>query len=862
MSRARSRQAPGGARERVSAPPGTTLWIAPIFNFSGYGEEARGFVSALIGADLPIAVRSTGWDSAEMVAGLAATPTLARRLQAALNRPVDPPVTAVLHLTGDVLQPLPGAVSTVGRTMYETDGLPASWVLAMNTVDELWVPSAFNVETFRRAGVNAPLHVVPGGVDASAFHPRRRPLPVPGARGTVFLSVFEWSYRKGYDVLLRAWAEAFSPDDPVTLLLRVFPRSGWDGDASQIMDSVIDDFLGSLGTQRSDVAHIEVVNRALSLAEMPSLMNAADVYVSPSRGEGWGRPLLEAMSCGLPVIATRWSGNLEFMDDKNSLLLDINGLVDIDDRMDIPHYRGQRWADPSVAHLVHLMREAATSPVLRRQVGGRARADVEARWQWHQVANTAARRLVELSDQRSSTGKSRVSSARIRWVGDVYGDHSLAVVNRELCSRVASDHRLGIEVQTEERPPYVSANVAKLERVAGPGTLPGTGPVAVEVRHRWPPDLRPPDEGAWVMMQPWEFGGLPAEWIPAMRDQVDEVWVYTNWLKANYVRSGVPAERVAVVPLGVDTGVFRPEGERLELATQKSFRILFVGGAIARKGADLLLDSYLACFGPGHDVCLVVKPFGSDSVYRSSSMEGRIRQAAADPTLAAVEVIDGILSREEMAALYRACDVLVHPYRGEGFALPVAEAMACGLPVAVTGNGACLDYCDETTGWLIPAVEVPLSLEGFTPGPVGHWWAEPDAGALRDLLRHVATSPPELATKGAAAAQRVAERLSWSRSATIVSDRLSVLASVGKPFRDQSHLPPSTPEKEVQMSAMTDPPGPGSLEQTPSDAPGPPGLLPGTGEDGSRVRLEALAGLTSAALTEIKNVLDQVVVRV
>ena len=55
-----------------------------------------------------------------------------------------------------------------------------------------------------------------------------------------------------------------------------------------------------------------------------------------------------------------------------------------------------------------------------------------------------------------------------------------------------------------------------------------------------------------------------------------------------------------------------------------------------------------------------------------------------------------------MAALYRSCDVLVHPYRGEGFAMPVLEAMASGLPVVVTAGGPTDEFCPDAAGWRIP----------------------------------------------------------------------------------------------------------------------------------------------------------------
>ncbi len=813
----------GAQRRRPAAPgrgtqdgdwPGTVLWAAPLLNFSGYGEEARGFVAALAGAGAPVTACPVDVASPELTADLATGTGPGRALQEALARPVEDPTVAVLHVPGSALGPVAGAVATVGRTMFETDGLPASWVPRLNTMDEIWVPASFNVETFHAAGVTAPLQVVPGGVDTVAFRPGRRPLAIPGLRGTVFLSVFEWSYRKGYDVLLAAWAEAFDPKDPVSLVLRAFPRSRWHGDAGPAIDALLDEQLAGIGRSRADVAPIVVLGRPLGTAQVPALMTAADVYVSPSRGEGWGRPYLEAMSCGLAVIGTRWSGNLDFMDETNSALLDVEALVPVDERMDAATYLGQRWAEPSRAHLVALMRELAANPRLRRSLGGRAR---------RHAAQVAAGRLRQLAGgprpiplgprppaaraaraeggpepaaaaaraeggaepaaaaARAAAGRAAGKLRRVRWVGDVFADHSLAIVNRELCSRLAGRPGLGVEVATTEDPGGAGLP-DELAPVPGAGLVPpGLGPVAVEVRHQWPPDFRPPGDAAWVMIQPWEFGGLPAEWIAALRDQVDEVWVPTTWVRECYLRSGVPPEKVVVVPNGVDVGTFTPVGPRRQLATTASFRFLFVGGTLPRKGADLLLEAYLDTFTAEDDVCLVVKPFGADTVYRGSNLDDRFRAAAADPGLPAIEIVAGRLTRPEMAELYRACQVLVHPYRGEGFALPVAEAMACGLPVVVTGYGACLDYCDDRVGWLLPATEVPVTLAGFTPGPAGHWWAEPDPVELRRLLRLLAGSPELVAQKGAAAAARIPQRLSWDRAADLAAARLAALASSGAP---------------------------------------------------------------------------------
>ena len=85
--------------------------------------------------------------------------------------------------------------------MFETDRLPEGWAQACNRMDAVWVPGAFNVETFAAAGVERDkLRVVPGAIDLAPYNPNCAPLRIDGARGFNFLSVFDWTLRKGWDV--------------------------------------------------------------------------------------------------------------------------------------------------------------------------------------------------------------------------------------------------------------------------------------------------------------------------------------------------------------------------------------------------------------------------------------------------------------------------------------------------------------------------------------------------------------------------------------------------------------------------------------------------------------------------------------
>ena len=296
----------------------------------------------------------------------------------------------------------------------------------------------------------------------------------------------------------------------------------------------------------------------------------------------------------------------------------------------------------------------------------------------------------------------------VLWEGGFHALHSLALVNRELCSRLA-ERGVSLILRSTDQTGEHSRSVpfpAGLTELCQ--RSPTTSPM-VTVRHSWPPCWTAPQQGYWVQMQPWEFGSLPAAWQGPVSREVDAVWTYTSYVRSLYLQAGVPAERVHVVPLGVDVKRLQASQQPFPFRTRKRFKFLFVGGTIHRKGIDLLLSAYTRTFSRTDDVCLVIKDMGVGSFYREQTAEqaiARCQQGSAGE----IEYLNEELSPEQMAALYQSCDCLVHPYRGEGFGLPIAEAMACGLPVIVTGlwcgagllqRGECLPgACPEA---LLPA---------------------------------------------------------------------------------------------------------------------------------------------------------------
>ncbi|PKL80567.1 MAG: hypothetical protein CVV27_00170 [Candidatus Melainabacteria bacterium HGW-Melainabacteria-1] len=384
------------------------------------------------------------------------------------------------------------------------------------------------------------------------------------------------------------------------------------------------------------------------------------------------------------------------------------------------------------------------------------------------------------------------SGYRIRWEGDVLNYHSLGAVNRELLKQVLAQGDMEVEIRNFSDPSYLPEPGNEDYPLLQHLYKPLSGAPQLTVRHHWPPDFGlPQSPGHWVMIQPWEFGALPERWIYNMNKFVDQVWVPSDYVRQSYLRSGLLPDKVAVVSNGVDTDSYSPQAPPLVLNTDKRFKFLFVGGGILRKGVDLLLNAFVETFSAHDDVCLVIKEFGAGKVYQTIEIGEWIdRYRAAHPEMPEILHLTEDLPPEQMPSLYTSCDCLVHPFRGEGFALPIAEAMACERTVLVTEYGPTLEYCDESNAYFIPAEEVPFKEKQIDSTLVTvdyPYWAEPDYDALKALLRHIYENPEEARQKAVNARETVCERLTWRHSLIQLEDRIEALKSrpVYRFYREQ-----------------------------------------------------------------------------
>ncbi|HEY4426825.1 MAG TPA: glycosyltransferase family 4 protein [Solirubrobacteraceae bacterium] len=271
----------------------------------------------------------------------------------------------------------------IGIWGWETNSIPPRWQRAFSLIDEIWVYSRFMAENI---GAVAPVPVValPPPVEAPADPVAPLRLGVPD--GYLFLFIFDYLstvQRKNPVGLIEAFRQAFPAADGPQLLIKTINAP---------LRPLAEEEVLWAAHGRPD---IHVVDRSLSAAELDGLMAACDCYVSLHRAEGFGLTMAEAMAIGKPVIATGYSGNVDFMNSENSYLIDYEiGRVGAECEIYPPE---GEWADPSIEHAAELMRRVLDQPDEARARGGNARTDVSRLLSAEATGHRMRRRLEHLA---------------------------------------------------------------------------------------------------------------------------------------------------------------------------------------------------------------------------------------------------------------------------------------------------------------------------------------------------------------------------------------------------------------------------------------------------------------------------------
>ncbi|WP_284944677.1 glycosyltransferase [Acidisoma cladoniae] len=260
------------------------------------------------------------------------------------------PQTAAL--IGSVL-PQAARAYRIAYWAWELPDPPQDWAGCDSNVDEVWTPSVFSQTSLRRL-IRKPVIVVPHYLGP-------QPARVRDARGpfTVLTMADTRSSlsRKNPAGAVRAFVAAFGPSPSARLLLKLSGR-----------DDEVEAFTAMLGAEVR-AANIEIIRAHLDDAGLSALYERADVLLSLHRAEGFGLPMLEALARGIPVVATGWSGNVDFTTEANSVLVPYE-LVAVQDPAAI--YQGSTWAEPDVTAAAEGLRMLHGEPAVYARMAAAA----------------------------------------------------------------------------------------------------------------------------------------------------------------------------------------------------------------------------------------------------------------------------------------------------------------------------------------------------------------------------------------------------------------------------------------------------------------------------------------------------------
>ncbi len=260
----------------------------------------------------------------------------------------------ILHTIPDMYHRFPKRIKNVGVAVYETFEPPKHWVAVLNTVDAVIVPSLFDAEIFKEAGVKKPIFHIPHCIDIKQFHPSIQSMF--SYKKFTFLFLGQWKERKGYRELLAAWVRTFSFEDPVQLVIK--------SDRPRVVNAYVKRVLSRCDRKP---ASIVIDSKFYTDEELPSFIKSAHCFVSPTMGEGFGLPGLEAMALGIPVIITNHSGCKDYVTEENCFLLTPERFERRASMDGIPQFSNKRWAVISVDQISDRMRYVFEHPEIAKK---------------------------------------------------------------------------------------------------------------------------------------------------------------------------------------------------------------------------------------------------------------------------------------------------------------------------------------------------------------------------------------------------------------------------------------------------------------------------------------------------------------
>lgn len=691
-----------GMSDMVVLPPPTALFSPQQAQAEDASVPARARTVRLIGPDngmglgrdrkmLAAAFREAGWQL------LADTP------------PGIPQAPAAVQVFLEVFAPQRLMAAKKNVVIPNPEWWAAGWTPYLRDPSvSVWAKSHDSCRIFRELRARCVRYVGFRSMDRiDADVPRQR----------AFLHVAGASPNKGTAALLTAWHR----DWPPLVVL-----------SAQKVDAILP-------------PNVQVLGAYLSDQELQRLQNECIFHIYPSRYEGFGHAQWEGLSCGSIVFAT---AGPPFSEHPEAFwqLQATAGKQDLVTRFDVaPDAIGAAvaWA--------HSLGDEA----LREQ-------QAKSRRNWMAAVEAFKQRIIDAVASVEDHTERAMGHAMIAMPtppvpptvaagSALAGLPPLLYIGRVDCvtgQGSAARHQIhllrrhGLRLRVVDAGSCASPDPRELDPFvqgarrsdAGTDTAHGTiihlQPNTAEVFHRAAHHPRP-----HILVSVWETTRLPKAWVPLI-NSYDQVWCATQWQAQVYLHSGIARRLLRVVPFALDPSLY-PGIDRTRLLPGRPTVFGSVFQWTERKDPEGLIGAYASAFSAEDPVLLLLKTYEGDDP--STSVAARVEAIVLALRLPhrppAIQVLSTALDTEAMTNFYRSVDFYVSAHRGEGFGMPIAEALLCGRPVIATGWSAPAEYAAGCFRAVRYSMTKPHRMDWqpfYTPDQL---WAQADQADLIGAFR-------------------------------------------------------------------------------------------------------------------------------
>ena len=503
------------------------------------------------------------------------------------------------------------------------------------------------------------------------------------------------------------------------------------------------------------------------------LYRECSLFIFPSFHEGFGLPVLEAMCCGAAVIASNKTSIPEVIGNKNAMFnpsnpKEISTLIykalndkNFKDELLINAQIQSKkfsWASTSVAALqafesvhkkncdrnknfswlfINELYKANFADLLTNLTSNNLLKKNFLDSDWKLLAASIDKNNRQLdSFIRVNYGLSEIKEWKVE--GPFDSTYSLSILNRcftEALSRKVKDTSLKVT----EGPGDYQPNEIFLEMYPKifsiyKNSLKDHKFTEIVSRNLYPPRVNDLSSRFNLLHSyGWEESEFRNQWVDEFNNHLQGMTVMSNQVKKILVDNGVNIP-ICVAGLGLDhIQKIKPDysiNNRL-----KKFKILHISSCFPRKGIDILINAYEKVFNNNDDVSLVIKTFTNPHNNVNQLLD---KARKSNPNFPHVELLERDLTDSQIKGLYLNSDLFIAPSRGEGFGLPIGEAMYSRIPVITTAWGGQQDFCDNNNCWLIDFNFVN-SQSHFDLD--SSYWAEPSVNHLASLISEVYHSP-------------------------------------------------------------------------------------------------------------------------